>query len=109
MSDHRFNADLSLTINGATIECAAKVLFSHYAGFAGDRTDPPEAPTVELSDVVITLPGREPCKLGPSALLDALNEALQDEMFEFVEAEREDAAERRAEARRDDLMMERMS
>lgn len=109
MTDHRFNADLSLTINGATVECPAKVLFSHYAGYAGNWTDPPEAAIVELTDVIITLPGREPCKLGPSALLDALNDALQEDMFEAVDAAREDAAERRAEARRDDLMMERIA
>lgn len=105
MSDHRFSADLTLTINDATVECAAKVFFSHHAGYDGDRTDPPEPATVELTDVHVTIPGRDPFKLGPPALLDALNDALQEEMFEFVSAQREDAAERSAEARRDDLMM----
>ncbi len=109
MTDHRFAADLTLTINRATVECAATVFFSHYKGFEGDRTDPPEPATVELTDVKVRLSGRDSFKLPQSALLDALNDALQDEMFEFVAAEAEAAAERRAESRRDDLLMERLA
>lgn len=107
MSDHRFAADLTLTINSATVECAATVFFSHCKGFEGDRTDPPEPATVELTEVQVRLPGRDSFKLPQSVMLDALNDALQNEMFEFVAAEAEDAAERRGESRRDDLLMER--
>ena len=99
MSDHSYKTDLYITLDGATLEYEAKVFFSHHAGYAGDRVDPPEDATVELTDVHVTIPGRDPFKLGPPALLDALNDALQGEMFGFVTSLAEEAAEARAEAR----------
>jgi hypothetical protein len=100
--DHNYKTDLYLTLDGVTLEYEAKVFFTHRAGYAGDMTDPPEDATVELTDVHVTIPGRDPFKLGPPALLDALNAAMQVEMFEFAAACRDEAAEARAEARRDD-------
>lgn len=102
MTDYSYKADLDIGLDGAALEYEAKVFFTYHRGFDGDQIDPDEPATVELTDVHVTMPGRDPFKLGPPALLDALNEALQHEMFEFVAACAEDAAETRYEARRDD-------
>lgn len=102
MTTYRYNTDMTIQIDGAEIECEARIEFSHTAGFAGDRTNPPEPATVELYSVKVMLPGREPANLGPASLVDALNEALQDDMFGFIEALAEEAAEAKAAARYDD-------
>lgn len=69
------------------VEYSATAVYAYQPGFAGDRTDPPENATVELVDMFVTMPGRDPWKLGPPALLDALNEELQAEMFAHQENE----------------------
>lgn len=102
MTLHRYITDMMIQIDGATVECDACIEFVHTPGFAGDLTDPPEPATVELQRVKIILPGREPATLGPASLVDALHEALQDDMFGFVEALAEETAEAKAAARYDD-------
>lgn len=94
MTEYSYNADMTIALDGAQIECMARITFSHYAGYAGDRIDPPEPATVELSGVDVIMSGRGPFPL-PTPLLDAFDKALQNEMFEFVAACREEAADAR--------------
>jgi hypothetical protein len=108
MSDHRFASSIRIGVHEtAEVEFAATVIYARHKGYAGDRTDPPEADTVELIDIIISIPGREPCKLGAPALLDAMNDALQADMLEDWAVDHADAEERRAESRRDNLLTER--
>lgn len=102
MTDHSYKTDLYMTLDGVTVEYEAKVYFSHHAGYKGDLTDPPEPATVELTDVHVTIPGRDPFKLGPPALLDQLNDAMQEEMFGFVQSLADEAADYKARMRYDD-------
>lgn len=102
MSNHNYRTDLYLTLDGVTVEWEARVYFEYHAGYKGDLTDPPEPATVELYNVDIITPGRDSYPLGPPALLDALNNAMQDEMFAFVQALAEEAAEHKAQMRNDD-------
>lgn len=82
MTTHRYTTDIEITVDGVTIECDAMVVFTHYAGLPDD----PEPSCVELETIKVTLPGREPYDLGPPALINALDSAMQQEMFDYVEA-----------------------
>jgi len=102
MTDHSYKTDMYITIDESTLEYEAKVFFTYRPGYKGDLTDPPEPATVELTDVHVTIPGRDPFKLGPPALLDQFNDAMQAEMFEFAKACADEAAEYKAQMRNDD-------
>lgn len=106
MTEYRFASSIRIGVHEtAEVEFAATVIYARHKGFAGDHTDPSEAATVELIDIVVNVPGREPFKLGPPTLLDALNDALQADMMDDWAASEIDAAERLAESRRDELLM----
>ncbi len=107
MSDHKFASSIRIGVHEtAEVEFAATVVYARHKGFAGDHTDPPEPATVELIDIIVNVPGREPFKLGGPTLLDALNDALQADMMDDWAASEIDAAERLVESRRDELQME---
>lgn len=95
MTSYSYKADMVIKIDGVEIECDALVSFSHHNGLAGDQIDPPEPAGVELESVKVTLPGRDPYELGPPSLIDVLNQKMQDEMFDFVDALEAEAAEAR--------------
>ena len=86
---------------GAEIETRVRVVYSRYKGFAGDRTDPPEDASVEIISIT-----SEPAGVDIPAHFfedeDLLAECLQDWAEDDVEA-----AEWRAQCRRDDLLMGR--
>lgn len=109
MTEHKFASSIRIGVHEtAEVEYAATVVYARHKGFAGDHTDPPEPATVELIDIIVNIPGREPFKLGPPTLLDALNDALQADMMDDWTLSDELAGEYRADARRDDLLMERL-
>lgn len=86
---------------GGEVETDALVTYSFYSGYTGDRINPPEPASVEIAEIV------------PSDLSITIpqhfysNAELEDECMEDWSARIADAAERRAEAARDDRMMER--
>jgi hypothetical protein len=82
-------------------EACVKVSYDYSAGYAGDRIDPPEDASVEITAIERTDPGE------PIDFDRWQNDAsLIEECFENEVDEREAAAEYRAEQRRDDLMMD---
>lgn len=86
---------------GGEIETRVRVVYSYYKGFAGDCTDPPEPASVEIQSIT-----SEPAGVDiPDSFFedeDLLAECMQDWI-----ASEEDAAEWRAQCRRDDLLMGR--
>lgn len=95
MTRYSYKADMVITIDGVEIECDALVSFSYRNGFAGNQINPPEPASFELEGVKVTLPGRDPYELGPPSLIDVINQKMQDEMFDFVDALEAEAAEAR--------------
>jgi hypothetical protein len=85
------------------IEADVRVVYSRYAGYRGSLTEPPEDASVEIisitpKDPTITIPAR----------FDDDDDLIAECMADW-DAEEADAAEWRAQARRDDLLMERWS
>lgn len=102
MSDHHMPTCIRIAVGEMDpVEYSATAIYAYQPGFAGDRTDPPHDATVELIDILVTMPGRDPWKLGPPTLLDALDRELQAEMLAHWTDCDADARERAAEMRRD--------
>ncbi len=98
---YNYKTDMDITIDGVTVDVDAVVTFAHYAGYNGDMTDPPEPATVELVDIICNFNGNK-FPLRPNALLDKFNDALQNEMREFVQSLADEAADARYEGSRND-------
>lgn len=102
MTDHKMPTCIRIAVGDeGYVEYFATAVYAYQPGFAGDRTDPPHDATVELIDVYVEMPGRDPWKLGPPALIDALDRELQSEMMRHWADEDERGREWRAEQRRD--------
>ncbi|MFN3474049.1 MAG: hypothetical protein ACK4ZW_08395 [Blastomonas sp.] len=102
MTRGQFSTTLCWTdADGEEIEAAALVLYSATPGYPATRIDPAFDGEVEI----ISITPKDPTVIVPSHFDD--DEALIAECWADVEAEAAAAAEYRAEARRDDLMMER--
>lgn len=102
MTDHKMPTCIRIAVGDeGYVEYFATAVYAYQPVFAGDRTDPPHDATVELIDVYVTMPGRDPWKLGPPALIDALDRELQSEMMQHWADYDVDMRERRDEMRRD--------
>lgn len=83
-------------------DACAKATYDRYAGYAGDRTDPPQDASVEIIAIERTDPG-EPIDFNRWQN----DESLIAECFEDWSDDQDAAAEYRAEQRADDRMMEK--
>lgn len=48
---HTFRTEIIITIAGIDHTWPATITYARYAGFAGDRTDPPDPAAVEIIDI----------------------------------------------------------
>jgi hypothetical protein len=85
-------------------EIPVKITYSISAGYAGDRINPPEGASVEITAIEAYGPEFGGVPIPDRFLTD---DGLIAECFDDDEAEYENAMERRAEQRRDDLMREK--
>ncbi|WP_439538713.1 hypothetical protein [Sphingomonas sp.] len=97
-----FATTLSWMDGDDEIEADVRVVYSRYAGYRGSYYEPPEEASVEIisitpADPTIRVPDR----------FDTDDDLLAECMSDWS-AEVEDAREWRAQARRDDLLMERL-
>ena len=100
MNRGTFNTTLVWQDGANEIEADVRVTYSRYAGYRGSLTEPAEDASVEIVSIIpkdptITIPSR----------FDDDDDLLAECMTDW-EAEREEAAEWRAQCRRDDLLME---
>jgi hypothetical protein len=98
-----FKTEIDLSkglIGGDEFIVEVPVEYDRYAGFAGDRTDPPEGARVEICDIVTR--GGAPVSDRFYTDEELLAECMEDWIDDAIAAE-----EYCAEQRRDDEMMER--
>ncbi|MCJ2107893.1 hypothetical protein MKK70_21440 [Methylobacterium sp. E-041] len=102
--------DLSLA-HGGECELSLLITYEFTPGFSGSRDEPPYGASAEITDVRVTDAGADVASIAPwvTALCQAdegLLECLVEDAHEQDASDRDHAAERRAEADRDDRMME---
>jgi hypothetical protein len=85
---------------GSECECEVKVTYTFHRGCEPTMVDPGEPDSIEVISVVPIASDYDPGDIDLEAFAD---ECMADHADMI-----EDAAERRAESRRDDLMMERL-
>lgn len=85
--------------DGNEIEADVRVLYSRDKGYAGDSIDPPEPSSVEIISIT---PADQTLKV--PARFETDDELIAECMADWA-AEEIEAAEWRAQARRDDLLM----
>jgi hypothetical protein len=108
MTIHKLASSIRIGVHEtADVEYEATLHYERIPGHPETREDPGSPAYCELVDVFVRMPGRDPWKLGPPCLIDALNVELQADMLQDWADDRERAAEYKAEQRRDDLMRER--
>jgi len=93
----------TVLLNDGDIEVPVRVVYSRYAGFRGSMEQPPEDASVEIVSITET---------DPAILLPAHYEADDNLIAECMQDwadEAEDAAEWRAQCRRDDALMGEIS
>jgi hypothetical protein len=94
-----------LRVGDAEQEYAGTITYERHKGFAGDRTDPPEPASCEITGITIDFASRSKPPLS-DLIVAELEPDLMPELMEDWAADMADAEERRAEQRRDDRMME---
>jgi len=105
--NHTYHTDLTLRVGEAEVQYAATVTYHRHKA-SGDGWNEPREPA-HCEVVGITLDFTSTRRIPLDDLVMAEFEAdLQPELLADWAADDEDAAERRAEARRDDLMAERL-
>lgn len=90
---------------GGECFCEVEVAYEPTRGYVGSRDEPGEPDRVEIIHI-------EPLHAGDELPTDsgvgsAIDDCMLDECFEHWQAEQDEAAERKAEQRVDDRMMER--
>jgi hypothetical protein len=108
MTIHKLASSIRIGVHEtADVEYEATLHYERIPGYLETREGPGSLAYCELVDVFVRMPGRDPWKLGPPCLIDALNVELQADMMRDWADDRERAAEHKAEQRSDDLMRER--
>jgi len=86
---HKLESSIRIGIHEtADVEYSATLYYARIPGSPETREDPGKPAHCELYDVFVKMPGRDPWKLRPPCLIDALNEELQDDMMQDWAAER---------------------
>lgn len=104
---HKLKTTVLIEIEGAQIERNCVIEYARHKGYAGDRTDPPEADSVEV--VGLEIAGDDGRLHDAYWLIGALTDDDDIQAMLLADWAEDDvaAAEYRAECRRDDAMMDR--
>jgi len=103
MTAHPYIHEDTLTGPGGEIGIVLEINFTVYPGYAGDRIDPPEGPSVDIHDWTLTGPdGPLDCPNWLAAIYTPDDDALLQIAGDDLRAEAEDRADARLDMQRED-------
>lgn len=107
MTEHRYQTSIVLRVGDAEASYDATVIYARHRGYAGDRTDPPELASCEVLGITLDFTKTRRIALDELVVAELADE-LQPELLADWHEDDLAAADARAEARRDDAMLERL-
>lgn len=107
MSGHRYSTSIVFRVGDAEASYDATVIYARHRGYAGDQIDPPEPASCEVLGITLDFTKTRRIPLDELIVAELVDE-LQPELLADWHEDDLAAADARAEARREDAMLDRL-